>query len=347
MKTCARKLGSTLVLGSLLVFAPLCAAQAQAQDAQPPAKDTSSSDAAAKDAPAKDGSAKDSKEPATAPIKQEIDACKQQEQQQGKDAGTSAVKCAVKVLFQSRIRSKNRTESVEMTVSAPPMITDDTGTPGPGDWEINLGAHSEFAGGEHRTEFPSIDINYGAGEDVQLSYEVPYVFVAQPSSGGTSGESAHGFGDSLIGVKYRFYDNKDTGLSFAVGPQLEFRTPGGSKVISENATGVILPLIMTKEYEHASIGANLGVESSGGHQKYFASFGAGKRLTDHIALLGEIAGVDLNSPGDKHILLNVGVRDKINDTQSLSASIGHDIYNGSNERSFTYITVNYQKVFGK
>ncbi len=345
MNACARKRGSTLLLGSLLALAPLC--QALAQDAPPPAKDASSSDAAPKDAATKDAQAKDSKEPATPPIKQEIDACKQQEQQQGKDAGTSAVKCTVKALFQSRIRSKNRAEAVEMTVGSPPMVIDDTGTPGPGDWEINLTANSEFAGGQHRTDFPLIDINYGAGERLQFKYEVPYVFVAQPASGGTPGASAHGLGDSIFGVKYRFYDNKDTGLSFAVYPQLEFRTPGGSKVISESATGFILPLIMTKEYEHASIGANLGVETSGGHQKYFASFGAGRRLTDHIALLAEVAGVDLNSPGDKHILLNIGLRDKLNDTQSLSASIGHDVYSGSNEPSLTYITVNYQKVFGK
>jgi hypothetical protein len=335
MKACARTLSSTLMLGSLLMFAPVCATRAQA--AQP----------AAKDAPAKDAAAQDAQAPAKTPVAQQIDACKQQEQDKGKDPGTSAVKCAVKVIFQSRIRSKNRTEPVEMTVSAPPMVTDDTGTPGPGDWEIDLGIHSEFAAGEHRTEFPTIDINYGAGERLQFNYAVPYVFVGQPSSDGTPGQSAHGFGDSLFGVKYRFYDNKDTGLSFAVGPQLEFRTPGGSKAISENATGFVLPVMMTKEYEHASISANVGVEASGGEQRYFASFGAGKRLTDHIALLAEIAGVDLNSPGDKHILLNVGVRDKLNATQSLSAALGHDIYSGSNEQSLTYVSFYYQKLFGK
>jgi hypothetical protein len=279
---------------------------------------------------------------------QQVEACKQQQRAEGeKTEVKTAIKCAVKVAFQSRIRRKKEEEPVEMTVGAPPMITDDTDTPGEGNWEINLGLHSEFGGGEHRIEAPTIDINRGFGDTLQLTYEVPYAFV-KANDGATGGSrTANGFGDSILGAKYRFYDNNDTGLSFAIYPQLELRTPGASKLVSENASGFILPLMMTREFEHFAIGANLGAEFSGGDQRLFASFGTGRRLTDRTALLAEIAGTNLNDPDEKRVLLNVGFRHKISETQSFSGSLGRDVFAGGGQAKQTYITFAWQMDVGK
>ena len=64
-------------------------------------------------------------------VAQEKNDCKQQEQQKGTGEKTSPVVCAVKLIFQSRIRRRKDTEPVEMTVGSPPMQSDDTETPGP------------------------------------------------------------------------------------------------------------------------------------------------------------------------------------------------------------------------
>ena len=282
---------------------------------------------------------------------QEKQACKQDEQQQGKGDTASSVICAVKVIFQSRIRRRKETEPVEMTVGSPPMVSDDTETPGPNNWEINLTFSGDLAGSERRFETPLIDVNYGLGDRLQFKYEVPYVFDrrAEPTPGGGSTiASAHGFGDSNFGVKYRFYDDNDSGLSFAIYPQIEFRTPWGSRDVSAGETIFVLPVILTKEFEHASITANAGVEAHpGGERRYFASIGAGKRLTDHVALLAEIAGNNLNTTSEKHVLLNFGIRRKINETQSISGSLGRDVYAGGDQLRHTYFTLSYQKLFGK
>lgn len=278
-------------------------------------------------------------------ISQEKDACKQQEQQKGTGEKTSAVLCTIKVIFQNRIRRRKDTEPVEMTVGSPPLQTEDTETPGPNNWEINLGMHAELAGGERRIELPTVDINYGRGDTLQFTYEVPYVFLREPSP--TGSVSAHGVGDSGLGVKYRFYDNNDTGLSFAVYPQVHFRTPGAPRSVSDNHTVLILPVIMTREFEHSSISANVGVEASSDQRRYFASFGVGRRLTDHVALLAEIAGTDLNAADEKRVLFNVGIRRKISDTQSIAAALGRDVYAGGDQHARTYFTFAYQKLFGK
>lgn len=281
---------------------------------------------------------------------QDKDDCKQQEQQSGVGKKTSAVVCAVKVIFQSRIRKRDDSEPVEMTVGSPPMQTDDTDTPGPNNWEANLVMHADLAGSERRIEAPTLDVNYGLGDTLQFSYEVPYVFARQPQSdmgGAARLVNANGIGDSNFGVKYRFYDDKDAGLSFAVAPQVEFRTPGAGSSVSEGATSFILPVIVTQEFEHASITANAGFETSAGEHRYFASVGIGRRLTDRMAFLAEIVGTSLNAADEKHALLNFGIRRKISDTQSISAAVGRDVYAGGNQPEQTYLTFAYQKLFGK
>lgn len=314
------------MLSLALILAPLAMAEAADTPDTPDAADAANSVAQAKED------------------------CKQQEQEQGVGKKTSAVACAVKLIFQSRIRRRKDTEPVEMTVGSPPMVSDDTETPGPNNWEINLAMHAELAGGERQIELPLVDVNYGVGDTLQFKYEVPYVFARQAQTGvggATSFVDADGVGDSIFGVKYRFYDDKDAGLSFAVYPQVQFRSPGGDRSVSEGKTSLILPVIVTREFEHASISANAGLEATGGERRYFASFGVGRRLTDHVALLAEVAGSDLNAADEKHVLLNFGARYKISDTQSISGALGRDVYAGGDERERTYFTFAYQKLFGK
>jgi hypothetical protein len=285
---------------------------------------------------------------AEGPIVQDKEACKRQEQREGKGDKTSDVVCALKIMFQNRIRRKKDEEPGEMIVGSPPMLTDDTDTPGDKNWEINLLAHGEIAGREHRIEGPVADINHGVGDRLQLTYELPYVFQAElePTASGERVVHAHGIGDSTLGVKYRFYDNEDTGLSFAIYPQIEFRTPGAKRDVSEGATALIVPLIMTREFEHASIGANVGVEATAHEHRYFASFGVGKRVTHNVALMAEIVGDDLNASDEKRVLLNFGLRRKLNATQTLSASFGRDVYAGGDQRRNNYFSIAYQKQFG-
>jgi hypothetical protein len=284
------------------------------------------------------------------PIAQEKDACEKQEQQQGTSAPASAVKCVVKVVFQSRIRRRKDEEPVEMTAGSPPLQTEDTETPGAGNLEINLVAQGESGGGEHRYALPLLDINYGVGDALQFSYSIPYTFVRHAGIDANGAEeitSANGIGDSSLGLKYRFYDNTDTGISLAIEPQVEFRTPGAKRSVSEGRTTTVLPVIVTREYANASLTANAGVALSGGQQRYFGSFALGMRISDKVALLGEVVGNNLNASDEKRLLLDFGVRRKISGSQSISAALGRDIHAGGDQSKQVYFTLAYQRIFGK
>src|SRR5262245_5626532 len=95
----------------------------------------------------------------------------------------------------------------------PPLHTDDPGTPGNKNWEINIGVGGEFANGHHDYDLPEVDLNYGVGNNIQLKYEVPIVV----SSG-----SPVALGYQKIGVKWRFVDEEKSGVAVSIYPQVSF-----------------------------------------------------------------------------------------------------------------------------
>lgn len=242
-------------------------------------------------------------------------------------------------------------EPVEMTVGSPPMVSDDTGTPGPGNWEINFVISGDIAKDSKSFDVPLLDINYGIGEKIQLKLEVPYVygqFSEYDETGVRSTTTLRGIGNTNLGVKYRFYDNEESGLSLAVYPQFEFRTPGARLEDDGGAaatcTVIKVPLLLTREFDHVSFTADLGFEKSSEDSRAdtFASFGVGTRLSDKLAILGEIAGQSLGRSDERRILMNVGLRGKISDSQLLVAAIGRDIRAGGDGQKHCYFTVAYQ-----
>src|SRR5438270_10300389 len=105
----------------------------------------------------------------------------------------------------------------------PPMRTDDPGTPGNGNFEINLAVTSDRRPGDRELEAPLLDINYGLGKRIQLKFEIPFVI-----QGANGAPTKSGLGNSDFGVKWRFYENPQLGLDISTYPQLEFNNPTAS-----------------------------------------------------------------------------------------------------------------------
>ena len=262
------------------------------------------------------------------------------------EPGSDAAACAA----ENSNRPNGDTEAVEMTVGSPPMQSDDTGTPGPGNWEINLGMYGDLTGGERLFDFPTIDINYGYGESVQFAFTLPVVFTqqAQPEANGIMRKvDGWTLGQSQVGVKYRFYDDKEMGLSFALYPQIQFRTPGAGKSVPGGNTVLAVPMLATWEFERVSVTANAGIEAAAGKHFTFASVGIGTRLTDRVALLAEVVGENLNAADEKVVLFDIGIRRKITDRQSVSAALGRDLDVGGDQHEHTYFAIAYQMLFGQ
>jgi hypothetical protein len=96
----------------------------------------------------------------------------------------------------------------------PPFRTDDPDTPGNRHWEINFGFIADRNPGTGAYQVPDFDINYGLGDRIQLKYEIPIAIEetrAQPASPGvpaTEGTVIGGLGESLLGVKWRYFEHR-------------------------------------------------------------------------------------------------------------------------------------------
>lgn len=95
----------------------------------------------------------------------------------------------------------------------PPFRTDDPDTPGNKHWEINFGWIGDRNPQSGSYAVPDVDVNYGLGDRLQLKYELPLVLTetralpATPSHPATPGRVIGGLGESLFGVKWRFYEH--------------------------------------------------------------------------------------------------------------------------------------------
>jgi hypothetical protein len=144
----------------------------------------------------------------------------------------------------------------------PPFRTDDPETPGNKQWEINLGWIGDRNPYEGYYSIPNFDFNYGLGDRIQLKYELPVAVHELRGGIDNAGEftppsEGHvdvGLGESLLGIKWRFYehlpairkDQRQPGsdkadapkpnFSIALYPQLSLNNPTSSV-----QRGVVLP----------------------------------------------------------------------------------------------------------
>lgn len=65
-------------------------------------------------------------------------------------------------------------------------------------------------------------MNYGLSDRVQLKYETGWVFADDPDG------VRSGLDNSLIGIRWRFADQENTGVNISIYPQLQLENPTGS-----------------------------------------------------------------------------------------------------------------------
>lgn len=214
---------------------------------------------------------------------------------------------------------------------SPPLITDDPGTPGNGHWEINLGVSTEKRPGERLSELPLIDVNYGIGDRLQLKYEVPYLRL---SESGAATES--GFGNSDIGVKWRFLDGGEHGLSVSIYPQLEFNNPGSSaddRGLAEHGTAFVLPFQFEREAGPVTLVWQVGREFRSSGDAWIYGISAGHRFTESIEIAVELAGNATTKFDRTALTANVGVAIDFSERTSLLFSFGRELHNHDEPRA--------------
>lgn len=168
----------------------------------------------------------------------------------------------------------------------PPLRTDDPGTPGNGNWEVNLAVAADRRSDERVLEGPLLDINYGLGDRVQLKFQLPWV-----TRDTNTDETKSGLGNSLLGLKWRFYDNKETELQISTYPQFEFNNPTASadRGLVERGARFLMPLEIAKKVGAVNLYAELGYWlAQQVSDSWIAGLAAGHQMNEKLELLGKI-----------------------------------------------------------
>lgn len=208
-------------------------------------------------------------------------------------------------------------------LAGPPILTDDTGTPGPGKWEMNTGFTVEMRQDETRFETPALDLNYGIGDHIQLNYSVSWIVLD------TTHEAAkNGLGNSEVAVKWRFLDEDKQGVAVSIYPRLIFNNPTTSadRGLVDKGTVFRLPLQAEKKIGTITINPEFGHDfHQEGGDKWLYGLALKYAEIKGLELLAEVFGTADNSFNNAENVFDVGIRADVSENYTVLASIGKSL----------------------
>lgn len=197
----------------------------------------------------------------------------------------------------------------------PPFLTNDPGTPGDGHWEINVAAAQTLVHGIDSYQVPQFDFNYGVGERVQLTYEVPYVIDSMP------GQARHGgWGNAYPGLKWRFLDQGEDGWQAATFPQLETgaAVPAQQRGIASPGPRFLLPFEAARKIGPVDLDVEAGYYfPKQGLRERFVGLVAGHPFGERLELDAELYDDRAIGGAPRYTLLDLGGRYRL--TRGLNA----------------------------
>lgn len=173
--------------------------------------------------------------------------------------------------------------------AGPPFVTDD---PEPVDFnhfELYLFAIYNHPADSDTGQFPAIEFNYGLVPDVQVHIIAPLTYDSEP---GTSAQ--YGYGDTELGIKYRFIQETDHIPMVGTFPLVELPTGDASRGLGNGYTQVFVPVWLQKSFgpdkKWTSFGGGGFWYNPGPDHRNFWRLGIELQhdLSDQITLGGEI-----------------------------------------------------------
>ncbi len=213
--------------------------------------------------------------------------------------------------------------------AGPPVLTDDTGTPGAGKWEINVGFSIDKRTAGDRYEARMIDINYGLGDHIQLKYEAPWIFLDSREVG-----SKNGPGNSTMGVKWRFLDEDKHGLAMSVYPQVELNNPTSSadRGIVDKGNIYFFPVQMEKKIGPVNVNIEFGrAFHQHGEDEWIYGLVFGHKILANLEGLVEMHGGAKRGFKQHEVVYNLGFRLDFSETFGMQASAGRGLHNAPDQ----------------
>jgi hypothetical protein len=201
---------------------------------------------------------------------------------------------------------------------AHPLVTDDSGTQGKGKFQIEINGEYD-TDSRNNAGISTVEtvgeaaaaITYGITDNIDIVAGMPYLWHNVTDSGITTTHET-GNGDMSVELKWKFFDNENSGMSLALKPGFTVPTGSQKKGFGNGAMSGWVMLIATRKGRLGSLHGNLCYCREG----YGAQGGNAASATDifHASMAGE-----LNVSGSLRAVADIGIDanvDKASDTHS-------------------------------
>ncbi len=212
----------------------------------------------------------------------------------------------------------------------PPLLTTDTGTPGNANWEINVGAMATHTSAGTSSQLPQLDVNFGVGDRIQLTYQQSYIVQS-----GSAASTVSGYGNALLGVKWRFFDQgQEGGWQVSTFPQ--FETAGSARAQREgfaiDGPRLLLPVEVTKRVGSLDVNLEAGYYfPRNGPDERFVGLALGREVNERLELDGEIYADRASGAPPDDTTLDVGFRYKLHPAFIVLGMAGRSIAGNGGE----------------
>ena len=127
--------------------------------------------------------------------------------------------------------------------AGPPFLTDDPEPVDLGHWELYAFGSGDRAAGADAISGPAMEFNYGIAPNTQLHVIAPVANLEASGAGWTSG-----YGDTEVGVKYRFLEETPSRPQVGNFPLAELATGNSAKGLGKGRTWYLMPLWVQKSW---------------------------------------------------------------------------------------------------
>jgi hypothetical protein len=131
----------------------------------------------------------------------------------------------------------------KISLAGPPFVTDDPETVEYQHWEVYLAAQYKHDRDEDSSTLPHLEVNYGLIPNVQIHLIAPLVYVKPEGE-----TSQYGYGDTELGVKFRFIQETDYIPQVGIFPMVEFPTGNSADGLGNGKAQYFLPIWLQKSW---------------------------------------------------------------------------------------------------
>jgi outer membrane putative beta-barrel porin/alpha-amylase len=230
--------------------------------------------------------------------------------------------------------------AAQLAWAGPPFTTDDPEPVEYQHWEVYVASQLAHDKDGWSGTSPHIEVNYGAIPNLQLHLIAPVSFTALSHEA-----TRFGYGDTELGVKYRFFEETDHLPQMGVFPLIELPTGNRKRGLGSGHTQAFLPLWLQKSfgawttYGGGGYWINPGKDS---RDWWFTGWLLQREITSKLTLGTEIFHETPNEKGgESDTKLNFGGIYNFTDMYHLLFSAGHTVQGPSATQAYLAFQITF------